>query len=163
VRAAEQDVHRRIEQLLAPNGKRSVREFHQQLGKLLWEYCGMARNADGLRHALERIPELRAEFWHDVRVPGSAADFNQSLEYAGRVADFMEFAELMCLDAQDRQESCGGHFRTEFQTADGEARRNDDEYAHASVWEFTGVGQSPRLHRESLTFENVPLSQRSYR
>jgi succinate dehydrogenase / fumarate reductase flavoprotein subunit len=163
VRATEQDAQRRLERLFAVNGKRTVREFHRKLGGLLWEYCGMARTADGLRHALSEIPQLREEFWQDVRVPGSAADLNQSLEYAGRVADFMEFAELMCLDALERHESCGGHFRTEFQTADGEARRNDDEFAHVSVWEFTGEGQPPRLHIEPLTFEYVPLSQRSYR
>jgi succinate dehydrogenase / fumarate reductase flavoprotein subunit len=163
VRATLDDVNDRIDKLLTPSGKHSVREFHQKLGRLLWEYCGMARDANGLRHALQQIPVLREEFWRDVRVPGSAADFNQSLEYAGRVADFMEFAELVCLDALEREESCGGHFRTEYQTADGEARRNDEDFAHAAVWEFTGVGNTPRLHREALTFEYVPLSQRSYR
>jgi len=163
VRAAVEDAQDRIEQLLAPAGKRSVREFHQMLGRVLWDYCGMARDATGLRHALQRIPELREEFWRDVRVPGSADDFNQSLEYAGRVADFMEFAELMCRDALEREESCGGHFRAEYQTPDGEARRNDEDFAHAAVWEFTGASLPPRLHREPLTFEYVPLSQRSYR
>ena len=162
-RDVEAEARQRLERLLAINGTRTVREFHQKLGKLLWDFCGMARSADGLRFALSRIPALREEFWRDVRVPGSAADLNQSLEYAGRVADFMEFAELMCHDALDRAESCGGHFRTEHQTAEGEARRNDEDYAHATVWEFTGVGEKPREHRESLTFEYVPLSQRSYR
>jgi succinate dehydrogenase / fumarate reductase flavoprotein subunit len=123
----------------------------------------MERSAAGLTEALRRIPELRERFWREVRVPGSAATLNQSLEVAGRVADFMEFAELMCSDALDRDESCGGHFRTEHQTSDGEAKRNDARYAHGSVWEFTGVGQAPRKHREEFTFENVALAQRSYK
>jgi succinate dehydrogenase / fumarate reductase flavoprotein subunit len=162
-RDVEAEVRQRLERLLAISGKRTVREFHERLGKLLWDFCGMARSADGLRFALSKIPGLREEFWSDVRVPGSAADLNQSLEYAGRVADFMEFAELMCHDALEREESCGGHFRTEYQTAEGEAKRNDEEFAHATVWEFTGVDQKPREHREHLTFEYVPLSQRSYK
>ncbi len=162
-RAVEADVRKRQDALLAVRGTRPVRDFHQRLGALLWEYCGMARSAEGLHTALARIPELREEFWRDVRVPGSASDLNQSLEYAGRVADFLEFAELMCYDALERDESCGGHFRVEHQTADGEALRNDEDFAHSSVWEFTGVGERPRLHREPLTFENVPLSQRSYK
>jgi succinate dehydrogenase / fumarate reductase flavoprotein subunit len=162
-RGVEAEVRARLEKLLAVNGRRTVREFHQKLGKLLWDFCGMARSADGLRHVLSRIPALREEFWGDVCVPGSAADLNQSLEYAGRVADFMEFAELMCRDAQQRDESCGAHFRTEHQTPDGEARRNDEDFACVSVWEFTGVGEAPRLHREMLTFEHVPLTQRSYK
>jgi succinate dehydrogenase / fumarate reductase flavoprotein subunit len=159
----ERAVKQQAERLLAINGSRSVNDFHRELGALMWEYCGMARSAEGLRTALERIPELREQFWHDVRVPGSAATLNQSLENAGRVADFLEFAELMCHDALDRDESCGGHFRVEHQTAEGEALRDDEAFAHASVWEFTGVGQPPKKHREELTFENVQLAQRSYK
>ena len=162
-RDAEREAAERNNKLLSVNGKRSVGDFHRELGALMWEYCGMARTADGLRTALKRIPELREQFWRDVRVPGSAATLNQSLEHAGRLADFFEFAELMCHDALDRDESCGGHFRVEHQTADGEAKRNDDVFAHASVWEFKGVGHEPVKHREELTFENVALSQRSYK
>jgi succinate dehydrogenase / fumarate reductase, flavoprotein subunit len=123
----------------------------------------MARSADGLREALRRIPELRERYWREVRVPGSARTLNQSLELAGRVGDFFEFAELMCRDALDRDESCGGHFRVEHQTDDGEAKRNDEEFTHASVWEFTGAGSEPKKHREELSFENVALAQRSYK
>ncbi|HSK17702.1 MAG TPA: fumarate reductase/succinate dehydrogenase flavoprotein subunit [Longimicrobiales bacterium] len=159
----EREVAEKADRLLSINGSRTVNDFHRELGALMWEYCGMARSAEGLRTALQRIPELREQFWADVRVPGSAATLNQSLEHAGRVADFLEFAELMCYDALDRDESCGGHFRVEHQTSEGEARRNDEQYAHASVWEFTGVGNEPRKHREELTFENVQLAQRSYK
>ena len=159
----EREVNQQAERLLSINGTRSVSDFHRELGALMWEYCGMARSADGLRTALRKIPELREQFWRDVRVPGSAATLNQSLEHAGRVADFLEFAELMCHDALDRDESCGGHFRVEHQTSEGEARRNDEQYAHASVWEFTGAGNEPKKHREELTFENVQLAQRSYK
>jgi succinate dehydrogenase / fumarate reductase flavoprotein subunit len=129
----------------------------------MWDYCGMERSADSLGRALARIPELRAEFWENAHVPGSGASLNQALEHAGRVADFLEFAELMCHDALYRDESCGGHFRVEHQTVEGEAQRNDAEFAHVAVWEFTGVGNQPVLHRESLSFENVALSQRSYK
>jgi succinate dehydrogenase / fumarate reductase flavoprotein subunit len=123
----------------------------------------MARDRAGLEGAIARIPELREQYWRDVNVPGSGSDLNQSLEKAGRVADFMELAELMCRDALQREESCGGHFRTESQTEEGEALRDDDRFAHVSAWEFTGVGSAPRLHQEPLTFEHVPLSQRSYK
>jgi len=163
VRAVERQVNDRLQRLLAVDGKRTAGDFHRELGALLWEYCGMARTADGLRKALAAIPELRARFWTDVRVPGSAATLNQSLEYAGRVADFLEFAELMCLDALDRDESCGGHFRVEHQTSEGEAMRNDDEFAFVSVWEYGGEDAPPRRHRENLQFEHVPLTQRSYK
>jgi succinate dehydrogenase / fumarate reductase flavoprotein subunit len=163
VRAVERQVNDRLQRLLAVDGKRTAGDFHRELGALLWEYCGMARTADGLRKALAAIPELRARFWTDVRVPGSAATLNQSLEYAGRVADFLEFAELMCLDALDRDESCGGHFRVEHQTSEGEAMRNDDEFAFVSVWEYGGEDAPPRRHREKLQFEHVPLTQRSYK
>jgi len=160
---AIRDVHARTGRLLQARGSRSVQDFHRELGRLLWEYCGMERTEAGLRQALERIPALREEFWRNVKVPGAGGEFNQQLEYAGRVADFMEFAELLCIDALDRDESCGGHFRVEHQTADGEAQRDDDRFAHVSVWEFAGVGSAPRKHREELTFEHVPLAQRSYK
>jgi succinate dehydrogenase / fumarate reductase flavoprotein subunit len=159
----EQQVTQQTQRLLGINGRRTVGDFHRELGALMWEYCGMARTAEGLKQALKRIPELREEFWSNVRVPGSAATVNQSLEHAGRVADFLEFAELMCIDALDRDESCGGHFRVEHQTQDGEAKRNDEKFAHASVWEWTGADSAPRKHREELTFENVQLAQRSYK
>jgi succinate dehydrogenase / fumarate reductase flavoprotein subunit len=162
-REAEAQVNASAHKLLAIRGRRTVTEFHRELGKLMWDYCGMARNEQGLKHALSRIPQLRQEFWEDVNVPGSGDNLNQSLEHAGRVADFMEFAELLCQDALDRAESCGGHFREEFQTAEGEARRNDAEYAHVSVWEFTGSGNQPRLHKEPLSFESVKLAERSYK
>ena len=161
--AAEQQINEMTQKLLSIKGRRTVTELHRELGKLLWEYCGMARNKAGLEHALSVIPQLREQFWQDVNVPGSGANINQSLEHAGRVADFMEFAELLCLDALDRDESCGGHFREEHQTPEGEAKRNDAQYAHASVWEFTGVGKRPNLHKESLTFENIKLAERSYK
>ncbi|HSJ14872.1 MAG TPA: fumarate reductase/succinate dehydrogenase flavoprotein subunit [Longimicrobiales bacterium] len=162
-RDAEREVNERTRRMLETKGTRTVTEIHRELGALLWEKCGMARNATGLREAIARIPELREEFWRTVRVPGTGASFNQQLEYAGRVADFLEFAELLCIDALDRDESCGGHFREEHQTEEGEARRDDEHFAHASVWEFTGIGSPPRKHREELTFESVALAQRSYK
>jgi len=140
-----------------------VDSFHMELGRLMWNHCGMARNEAGLKEALQKLPELREQFWKDVRVPGSGADLNQSLEKAGRVADFLEFSEVMCHDALSRDESCGAHFREEHVTADGEAKRNDEEFAHGAVWEFKGVGEEPIRHKEPLTFEHVPLSQRSYK
>ena len=163
VRRTEDDVQQRLTKLLAVGGKRSPTHFHRELGALMWEYCGMARTGDGLRTALARIPALREEFWQDVRVPGSGTALNQSLEYAGRVADFLEFAELMCIDALHRDESCGGHFRVEHQTDEGEAKRNDDAFAYAAVWEHRGDASAPALHKEPLHFEYVPLSQRSYK
>ncbi|MEJ2239257.1 MAG: fumarate reductase/succinate dehydrogenase flavoprotein subunit [Gemmatimonadales bacterium] len=159
----ERDVEEKSKKLLEVNGRRTVDSFHRELGKTLWENCGMGRNRRDLEEALQKIPELREQFWNDVRVPGSAVDLNQSLEKAGRVADFMEFGELMCRDALHREESCGGHFREEYQTEEGEALRNDNDFAYVAAWEFTGVGSSPTLHKEPLTFENVPLSQRSYK
>jgi succinate dehydrogenase / fumarate reductase flavoprotein subunit len=164
-RKAESEVRARTETLLAINGKRSVDSFHRELGLLLWDKCGMARNAAGLRDALGRIPSLREEFWRDVRVPGDGEEFNQSLERAGRVADFLEFAELMCTDALTRDESCGGHFRAEHQTPDGEALRNDENFADVFAWEYQGNGSvsAPKLHREPLIFETVQLTQRSYK
>jgi succinate dehydrogenase / fumarate reductase flavoprotein subunit len=163
VRRTEDDVQQRLARLLAVGGKRSPTHFHRELGALMWEYCGMARTGQGLRTALARIPALREEFWQDVRVPGSGTALNQSLEYAGRVADFLEFAELMCIDALHRDESCGGHFRVEHQTDEGEAKRNDEDFAYAAVWEHQGDGAAPAIHREPLHFEYVPLSQRSYK
>ncbi len=162
-RTAEASAHERIRELLAVNGTRSVDSFHRELGHLLWEKCGMERDRAGLEEALVRIPELRREFWRDVRVLGSGESFNQSLEKAGRVADFMEFAELMCRDALLREESCGGHFRTEYQTPDGEALRNDEAFAHVAVWEHVGEGRAPVRHTEQLTFEFVELATRSYK
>ena len=152
-----------MNQLLAINGKRSVDYFHRELGKILWDNCGMARSAESLDKALGEIPALREEFWSDVRVLGENETFNQSLERAGRVADFLEFGELLVRDARHREESCGGHFRVEHQTEEGEALRNDDEFAYVAAWEWTGENQPQVLHKEPLTFENVALAQRSYK
>ncbi|HSQ32165.1 MAG TPA: fumarate reductase/succinate dehydrogenase flavoprotein subunit [Gemmatimonadaceae bacterium] len=163
VRQTEQEVRARTERLLAVNGERTVLSIHRELGKIMWEYCGMARDASGLKQALELIPKLRDEFWHDVRIPGTGEELNQSLEHAGRVADFLELAELMCIDALHREESCGGHFRAEHQTPDGEALRHDDRYAYVAAWEYSGDAEPPVLHKEPLVFENVALSQRSYK
>jgi succinate dehydrogenase / fumarate reductase, flavoprotein subunit len=167
-RQAENEVRARTEKLLAINGTRSVDSFHRELGLLLWDKCGMARNAAGLREALARIPQLREEFWsrdRGIRVLGDGEALNQSLERAGRVADFLEFAELMCTDALTRDESCGGHFREEHQTPDGEALRDDEQFADVFAWEFQGNGAvaPPKLHREPLMFETVQLTQRSYK
>jgi len=162
-REARTAVDERTNRFLSINGKRTVASFHRELGKVVWDYCGMSRNEAGLRLALEKIPQLRAEFWRDVNVPGSAAELNQALERAGRVADFMELAELMCIDALHRTESCGGHFREESQTPEGEALRDDANFTYAAAWEFAGEGKAPVLNREPLLFENVKLSQRSYK
>jgi len=153
----------RTRRLMAVNGSRTVDSFHKELGRILWDYCGMSRSAAGLKVALEKIPVLREQFWREVRVPGSGEELNQELEKAGRVADFMEFAELMCLDALHREESCGGHFREEYQTEEGEALRNDAEYAYVAAWEYRGEGTAPVLHREPLSFETVKLATRSYK
>lgn len=163
VQATVNGVKERTNRLLSIKGKRSSQSFHRELGKIMWEYCGMARTAEGLKTALTEIPKLRAEFWRDLYVPGSGEELNQSLEHAGRVADFLELAELMCTDALHREESCGGHFRVEHQTPDGEAQRNDDKFAYVAAWEFTGDGKPPVLNKEPLAFENVALSQRSYK
>jgi succinate dehydrogenase / fumarate reductase flavoprotein subunit len=159
--AAEQ-VRERTDKLLSINGTRTVDSFHKELGQVMWEYCGMSRNEEGLKEALDRIPKLREEFWSDVRVPGENAELNQSLEKAGRVADFLEMGELMCIDALHRRESCGGHFREESQTPDGEALRIDDEFSYVAAWEWNN-GDRPVLHKEPLNFEYVHLSQRSYK
>src|SRR5512146_1045588 len=163
VRATETAVRQRTDRLLSVNGNRTVASIHRELGKIMWEYCGMARDAAGLTKALELIPKLREEFWRDVRVLGSGQELNQSLEHAGRVADFLELAELMCIDALHREESCGGHFRIEHQTPDGEAMRHDDQFAYVAAWEYQGDGKAPVMHKEPLTFENVALSTRSYK
>lgn len=160
---AEQEVKDRIQKLFSINGNRSVDSFHKELGKLMWDKCGMARTREGLQEALRRIPELREQFWQDVRVLGEPGGLNQSLEKAGRVADFMEFAELMCKDALEREESCGGHFREEYQTEDGEALRNDEDFCHVGIWEFQGDGVQPVRHKEELVYENVKLATRSYK
>jgi len=161
--AARAAVEERTRRLLAVDGKRTVTQFHRELGRLMWEHCGMARNKRGLETALAKIPALREEFWQDVNVPGSADELNQALEMAGRVADFLELGELMCLDALEREESCGGHFREEYQTPDGEAVRDDERFCHVAAWEWKGEGAKPERHVESLAFENVPLQTRSYK
>jgi succinate dehydrogenase / fumarate reductase, flavoprotein subunit len=153
----------RIDKLLSVNGSRTVDSFHKELGRVMWDYCGMERSEEGLRKALTRIRELKKEYWSDVKVLGTNDELNQALERAGRVADFFELGELMCIDALVRRESCGGHFRVESQTPDGEALRNDDEFAYVSAWEFGGEGGRPILHKEPLVYENVELKQRSYK
>ena len=163
VREAESNVTQITRRLLECKGTRSVDSFHRELGKILWEDCGMARNAAGLKKALSLIPPLREQFWRDVKIIGGAEELNQTLERAGRVADFFELAELMCLDALERNESCGGHFREEYQTPEGEAARDDANYSYAAAWEYKGVGQPPVVHKEPLTFEYVHPAQRSYK
>ena len=160
---AEEEVKERTQRFLSIKGSRTVDSFHKELGKLLWDECGMARNAEGLNKALRRIPEIRDEFWGNVKVLGGNEELNQSLERAGRVADFLEFAELMCLDALTREESCGGHFRLEHQTEEGEALRNDKKFSHVAAWEHKGVGKKPVLHKEPLAFESIHVAQRSYK
>lgn len=155
-------VRERLGRLLAADGDRTPDSFHRELGELLWDECGMARTDGGLRKALDRIPELREEFWRRIKVPGTGEELNQSLEKANRIVDYLELAELMCLDALHRTESCGGHFREESQTADGEAARKDEEFAYTAAWEFTGTGSAPVLHKEDLHFEYVHPTQRSY-
>ena len=162
-REVEEEVLARIKKLLSINGKRTVDSFHKALGEIMWEYCGMARNEAGLKKALQMIPALREEFWQDVRVVGESNEMNNPLEKAGRVADFLEFAELFAVDALYRKESCGAHFREEYQTKDGEAVRNDKEFAYVAAWEYKGVGIEPELHKEPLAFESVELATRSYK
>jgi succinate dehydrogenase / fumarate reductase flavoprotein subunit len=162
-RDAEAKVSEQIKRFLNTKGTRSVDSYHRELGKILWDHCGMARTAAGLKEALNLIPVLREQFWRDVRVLGSGEELNQSLEKAGRVADFFELGELMCLDALERNESCGGHFREEYQTPEGEAARDDERYSYAAAWEYKGAGSAPALHKEPLSFEYVHPSQRSYK
>ncbi|WP_141736682.1 fumarate reductase/succinate dehydrogenase flavoprotein subunit [Oligoflexus tunisiensis] len=157
------EVQANLKRLLSINGTRSADSFHKELGLLMWDKCGMARNKAGLEQALKRIPEIREEFWKNLRVPGSGEDLNQELEKAGRVADFIEHAELMCRDALIREESCGGHFREEHQTEDGEAKRDDENFAHVAVWEYKGAGVQPARHIEPLVYENIKLATRSYK
>jgi succinate dehydrogenase / fumarate reductase flavoprotein subunit len=159
----EKQARERISSLLAVDGSRTVDDFHRELGLLMWDHCGMARNAEGLTAARGRVRELRDDFWKNLTVTGSGGEFNQTLERAGRVADFMEFAETMIQDALTRDESCGGHFREEHQTEEGEARRDDEDFAHVAAWEFAGIGNNATLHKEELAFENVQLTQRSYK
>lgn len=161
-KAAVRDVNDRVNRLLSIKGKKSVDSFHRELGKIMWEYCGMARSREGLEKAIKMIQQLRDQFWKEVSIPGGADGLNQQLEKAGRVADFLEFGELMCRDALTREESCGGHFRVEYQD-EGEAKRDDDQFAHAAVWEFKGEGQEPLRHTEPLRYENVKLATRSYK
>ncbi len=163
VRGAVEAVEARLERLLSIGGRRTPDSFHRELGNIIWNHCGMSRNAAGLRDALERIPAIREEFYENLCVPGTGAALNQTLEKAGRVADFLELGELMCHDALQRDESCGCHFREEHTTDEGEARRNDAEFTHVAAWEFAGVGGTPKLHREPLEFEFVQPSQRSYK
>jgi succinate dehydrogenase / fumarate reductase flavoprotein subunit len=163
VRGTLAEVESRIGRLLALDGDRTINSFHKELGRIVWDNCGMGRNATGLKEALEKIPVLRQEFWENAKVVGDGESINQTLERAGRVADFLELAEVMCLDALVREESCGGHFREEHQTPEGEAMRDDENFTHVTVWEYAGVDTPPREHREPLEFENVPPTQRSYK
>lgn len=160
---ATREADERIKKLLAIKGKRTVDNIHRDLGRIMWEYCGMARNEEGLKKALKLVQELREEFWQNVLVPGSDRDYNLSLQKAGRVADYLEFAELMITDSLAREESCGGHFREEYKTEEGEAKRDDENFCHVAAWEYNGYGKTPIFHKEPLTFENVELSQRSYK
>ena len=163
VQSVVASVRQTIDKLLAIKGNRTVDSFHRELGKIVWDYCGMARTAEGLEVAVGKIRALREEFWHNVTVPGSGDDLNQSLEKAGRVADFFELAELMCIDARQRNESCGGHFREEYQTPDGEAQRDDEHYSYVAAWEYRGPRNPPELIKEPLEFHYVHPSQRSYK
>ena len=158
---AENATRERLEKLMAIKGSQSVESFHRRLGKIIWEYCGMSRNAEGLQKAREMVRELREEFWRDVFIPGDLNDYNPEVEKAGRVADFLELGETMILDALDRDESCGGHFREEYQTEEGEALRRDKEFAYVAAWEWDS--EEPQVHKEQLTFENVELKTRSYK
>jgi succinate dehydrogenase / fumarate reductase, flavoprotein subunit len=161
--AAEKEVRERLERLKSLSGKHSVESFHRRLGKIMWDKCGMARNEKGLKEAIQEIRALREEFWRDAFVPGRLDEYNPELEKAWRVADFLELGELMCIDALHRNESCGGHFREEYQTEDGEAKRDDENYMYVAAWEWKGEGQEPELHKESLDYEEVKVSQRSYK
>jgi succinate dehydrogenase / fumarate reductase flavoprotein subunit len=160
---AKTESQSRIDRVLKVKGKRTVREFHRAIGAICWDKVGMARNEEGLKQAITEIKKLRDEFWQDVTVPGEPNNLNPGLDYAGRVADYMEFAEVLALDALERRESCGGHFREEYQTPDGEAQRNDHEYSYVAAWEFKGVDARPKLHKERLVFEEVHPTQRSYK
>jgi succinate dehydrogenase / fumarate reductase flavoprotein subunit len=158
-----EDVVAEQKKFLGINGKKTVTEFMRELGSLMWNNCGMARSKESLEENLKKIPALREEFWQNVKVSGTGADFNQQLENAGRTADFLEFGELLCRDAHHRNESCGGHFRVEYQTDDGEAQRDDANYCYVGAWEYKGANNEPELHKEPLKFENVHLAVRSYK
>jgi succinate dehydrogenase / fumarate reductase flavoprotein subunit len=160
---AEENVVGMNRRLLDNKGKEPVSHFHKRLGKLMWDHCGMARTKEGLETALKKIPELREEFWANVKVPGSGDTLNQSLEQAGRVADFIELGELMCRDALTREESCGGHFREEYQYPDGECKRDDEKFGHVAAWEFQGEGKAPLRNTEPLNYEFTKMSVRSYK
>ena len=160
---AENDAKDRMDKLMSVKGKRTVDSIHRELGLLLWNNCGMSRNATDLDEALQKIPEIREEFWRNVSVTGTPGELNQVLERAGRVADFLEFAELLVTDALNRNESCGGHFREESQTEENEAKRDDDNFAYVAAWQYKGVGEKPTLHQEPLVFDNVQLTTRSYK
>ncbi|HEV7868331.1 MAG TPA: fumarate reductase/succinate dehydrogenase flavoprotein subunit, partial [Chthoniobacteraceae bacterium] len=162
-KAAEAAVREQTQRMLAIKGRRSVTHFHRELGRIMWDYCGMARSERSLQRALAQIRPLREEFWKNVNVTGDGESINVALEKAGRVADFLEFGELLCLDAQERRESCGGHFREEFQYPDGEAKRDDANFQHVAAWEFTGENTKPTRHIEPLEFEEVKPSVRSYK
>jgi len=162
-RQSREQVAQQTDRLLSINGHKTASEFHRELGHIMWEQVGMARSASSLNEALKRIPELREEFWQNVRIPGGAQQLNQELEKAGRIADFLEFGELLARDALNREESCGGHFRIEHQTPDGEALRNDADFAHVAAWQYKGPDQAPELHKEPLSFENIELAVRSYK
>jgi succinate dehydrogenase / fumarate reductase flavoprotein subunit len=163
IRNAVACVHQTVQKFLSIKGRRTVDSFHRELGKIVWEYCGMSRTAPGLERAIDEIRELRDEYWQNVKVPGTGGDFNQSLEKAGRVADFFELAELMCIDALERNESCGGHFREEYQTPEGEALRDDEHYSYVAAWNYRGYGNRPDLIKEPLEFQYVHPTQRSYK
>lgn len=160
---AEKAVRAKIDRLMGVKGTKSVRSFHKRLGQIMWEYCGMSRNEEGLKKALQEIDALEKEFWSDVKILGTDKGLNQDLEKAGRVADFFQIGRLMCMDALDRKESCGAHFREEFQTEGGEAQRNDEQYSYVSAWEYKGNGAQPELHKEELKFEFVKPAVRSYK
>jgi succinate dehydrogenase / fumarate reductase flavoprotein subunit len=160
---AEKEVTDRINKLYNIKGSKPVDYFHKKLGQVMWDYVGMARNAEGLKKAIEMIKEIRREFWKDVRIPGELDNLNPELEKAGRVADFIDIGELMARDALDRNESCGGHFREESATEEGEAKRNDEKFTYVSCWEYKGEEVEPAMHKEDLVFENVKLTQRSYK
>jgi succinate dehydrogenase / fumarate reductase flavoprotein subunit len=162
-KATENEVRERVGKLLSIKGKRTATSFHRELGLLLWEHCGMTRSRESLQEALQKIPSLREEFWQNLNLQGGDMELNQSLEQAGRVADFLEFGELMCLDALEREESCGAHFREEYQTKEGEAVRNDEEFCHVAAWQYTGTDSKPVRNVEPLVFENVKLATRSYK
>jgi succinate dehydrogenase / fumarate reductase flavoprotein subunit len=160
---AEKNVRDKMNTLLSIQGKETVDSFHKQLGKIMWDHVGMARNKEGLKKAIEQIRALRIEFWSNVKVPGSIDELNQELEKAGRVADFLEIGELIARDALQREESCGGHFREEYQTPEGEALRNDDQFSFVAAWEYGGHDKEPILHKEDLNFEFIEVKQRNYK